>query len=262
MEDRVSPPPGVAERQTGCQGGGATFVEPKGLIMNVRVLLPLVLVPALAVPVQAGILFGKKTPKPPPQQRVPELINIVRSDGDEGKRIDAVDELRNYDPGQFPQIVPTLIEALLHDRKPAVRAEAAASLGKLRPVSQQAGQALEYARDNDPSMRVRLQARSTLVSYRWSGYEPGRRDDRPLITNKEPPLADPNTAPPPVNTQQPGTTSGRLIPVPPVSQPVLQPVPQPSQTVPTSTTYRPLPTGPTQPPPQKQDGPELPSPEQ
>ena len=53
--------------------------------MRRRFLLGLLLVVMLPLPATAGILFGKKTPKPTPQERVPELIKIVQSDGDENK---------------------------------------------------------------------------------------------------------------------------------------------------------------------------------
>ena len=109
--------------------------------MRRRFLLGLLLVVMLPIPATAGIIFGKKTPKPTPQERVPELIKIVQSDGDENKRAAAVEELRQYDPAQFPDIVPTLVDALLNDKKPSVRSEAAHSLGKLRPVVQVGGQA-------------------------------------------------------------------------------------------------------------------------
>src|SRR5205085_8876672 len=113
-------------------------------------------------------------------------------DGDENKRARAAEELRQYDPAAFPDIVPVLIDVLVNDKKPAVRAEAAQSLGKLRPVSQQAGQALEYALTKDPSMRVRLQARSALMQYHWSGYRSASKKDAPPppLESKEPPPAD------------------------------------------------------------------------
>jgi len=76
-------------------------------------------------------------------------------------------------------MVPVLIEALGNDPKPSVRAESADTLGKLRPISQEVGQALEQARDKDASMRVRMQARSSLLSYYWSSYKPARPRMRP-----------------------------------------------------------------------------------
>jgi len=206
--------------------------------MKCRFMLILMLLPVLALPAQAGIIFGKKPPKPDPAQRVPELIKTVRTDGDESKRAEAVEELRQYDPTAFPEIYPALIEALLNDAKAGVRAEAAATIGKLRPVSQDAGNALEMALDKDDSMRVRLAVRSALLQYRWAGFRAGKKDAPPQITTKEPPLADPKPLPPPPPTSTPSPSlppaptpiapppaSAAPLPLPPV--PALQPPPPP-----------------------------------
>ncbi len=189
--------------------------------MNTRWLLVVVLVPCLATPGLAGIIFGKKN-KAIPKDRVPELIAIVKSDGDENKRANAADELRNYDLAAFPEIVPALIDVLLHDKKPAVRSDAAQSLGKLRPISQSAGLALEQAMAQDASMRVRLQARSALLSYHWNGYRSMKKDE-PIFTNKEPPLADPDEKPQPEPRRgfirrATSTAPSRVVPQP-VSRP-------------------------------------------
>jgi hypothetical protein len=176
-------------------------------------LVPLVLLPLAAGSSSGGIIFGKKNNKkaPTPAERVPQLLAQVKTDGDESKRAAAAEELRQYDPAQFPTIVPALVDVLLTDKKPAVRAEAAQSLGKLRPVSQQAGQALEQALGNDSSMRVRLQARSSLLQYHWSGYR-GNKKDEIVTQTKEPPLADANTPPPAINTTAPPPATGRIAP--------------------------------------------------
>jgi hypothetical protein len=200
----------------------------------------------VAAPAPAG-LFGKKKPKPSPSERVPELIAAVKDDGDENHRQDAAEELRHYDPTAFPAIVPALIEALLMDKKPAVRAEAAQSLGKLRPISREAGQALEQALHNDPSMRVRLQSRSALMQYHWAGYRSGK-DNPPL----EAAAKDPPGTPPAVNTS--AKPAARIAP---------QPAPQP----PRPTTKEPplaLPINPAPPPaaaPAPQQGPKLDGPD-
>jgi hypothetical protein len=187
--------------------------------MKYRLLLVLVLLPTLAAPARAGVFFNKKK-KPNPTDRVPELLVTVKTDGDENKRAHAAEELRQFDTAGHPEIVPILIDVLLTDKKPAVRAEAAQSLGKLRPVSQEAGLALEQALAKDPSMRVRLQARSALLQYHWSGYRAaGKKDAPPPFESKEPPLAEPgpSLAPPPV-------TPARLTPQP-APPPVLTPPP-------------------------------------
>jgi hypothetical protein len=191
--------------------------------------LVLLLAPLLTAPAFAGIFFNNKKSDPPnPAERVPELIRTIQTDGDEDKRMAAAAALRDYDAGQFTEVVPALIDALLNDKKPSVRAEAAQSLGKIRPVSDAVGQALDQSLAQDGSMRVRLQDRSALLSYRWSGWkEPApKKDDIPTarpktpppIQSKEPPLA-PNIPPgPPRLNLQPE-------PMPPLSPggPVLVP---------------------------------------
>jgi hypothetical protein len=134
----------------------------------------------------------------------------VKNDGDESKRTAAAQELRQYDPGQFPMIVPVLVDVLLTDSKPGVRAEAAQSLGKMRPIAQQAGMALEQALASDSSMRVRLQARSSLLQYHWSGYRSVRKDEL-VPQTKEPPLAD-DKAPPIISTTTLPPSNERFFP--------------------------------------------------
>jgi HEAT repeats len=166
----------------------------------------------------AGLFFGKKT-KPTPTERVPELIKELRTDGDEHKRSSAAEELRQYDPQQFPEMVPALVDALLNDNKPGVRAEAAQTLGKLRPVNTAAGTALEQALSQDASMRVRLQVRSSLMQYRWAGYSPKPKDEPPP-QSKEPPLAP----------ELPAVSAPRLSSVPPATTLPNTPRPLPSVT--------------------------------
>jgi hypothetical protein len=192
-------------------------------------LLILLILPCLAAPAQAGI-FGRKKDKPDPKSRVPELIATLKADGDADKRARAAEELRNYDTSAHPEIVPALVEALQNDKKPNVRADAAQSLGKIRPVTQAAGEALEQAMANDSSYRVRLQARSSLLSAHWGGYRSGKKTDVPPLTptTKEPPL---------ISTTAPPAAGPRLVPVkaptpsaispttkePPLAPPVLPP---------------------------------------
>lgn len=143
---------------------------------------------------RAGIFFNRK-PKTNPGDPVISLIYALKTDPDENKRKSAAEELRNSDANAHPEVLPALIESALHDSKVGVRIEALQSLGKLRPISQQAGQALEQSAANDPSIRVQLQARSTLLQYRLSGYRGSKSDPAPMptriIRTDEPPLAVP-----------------------------------------------------------------------
>ena len=106
-----------------------------------RFLLALILPVTIALPAPAGILFGRH--KQRPEERVPQLIVAVKTEANDSKRESAAKELRDYDPATFTDIVPVLVDVLQHDTKAGVRAEAAQSLSKLRPVSKEAGWALE-----------------------------------------------------------------------------------------------------------------------
>jgi hypothetical protein len=153
-----------------------------------RFFLPLMLCLAASLPAQAGFKFGKQA-KSNPAERVPQLLATVKTDTDEEKRVAAARELRDFDPTAYPDIVPILIDVLQNDTKPSVRAEAAQTLGKLRPVSQDVGMALENA-THEPSFRVRWQARSALMGYRFSGYHgtPKPEEATPAqATGKAPP---------------------------------------------------------------------------
>src|SRR5262249_32778445 len=154
----------------------------------------------------------------------------VKTDKSDSKRADAAEELRNYDSTAYPDIVPILVDVMLSDPKANVRSEAAHSLGKIRPISQNAGMALEQALAKDSSMRVRWQARSALLSYRIAGYHSPKKVEMPKEKPKdEPPLGVPkNPGIPP--------DAGTLKPTPGGPAPTRINVPQP------------LPAGPPMPP--------------
>lgn len=237
-----------------------------------KVWIGLVVFLAVATAPAHAQLFGKRTPPGPPvppQQRVTELLKILKEDGDENKRFDAVEELRGMDATAHPEIIPALMEAMLNDKKPSVRSEAAYTVGRLRPVQQGIGTALEYLRDNDTSMRVRLQARGTLVGYYLAGYrsvkveDPKQQSLNPTPGGKEPPLATDGTstpsvgrlpspvAPPVVNSSNrltPKPTAAPPLATPPVTNPPganipVTPLPGVSPT-PGSSGFQPLPPGP------------------
>jgi hypothetical protein len=162
-------------------------------------LLALVVIAAITLPAPAGVIFGKRG-KPNPAERVPQLVIIVKTDPEEKKRETAAREMRDFDPKTSPDIVPVLIDVLQHDQKSGVRAEAATSLGKLRPISQEAGWALEEA-TKDASAWVRWQARSALLSYRLSGY---RNTPRSTVTQAP-------SAPSPQLTSAPPTPQAKRL---------------------------------------------------
>src|SRR5579871_1774106 len=173
------------------------FARLRSHIMRWCRLLLLLVVPVWwTCPVAAGWIFHRQA-KPDPAKRVPALIATLKGDADEKKRAAAAQELRNFDPAAFPDIVPVLIEAAQGDPKPGVRMEAASSLAKFRPVSPQVGQTLEQVMEKDGSMRARLHARNLLMQYHLSGYRSPKTPDGPAfkapagVRTEEPPLADP-----------------------------------------------------------------------
>jgi hypothetical protein len=228
----------------------------------------------IAGPVSAAGLFTRK-PKPS-SQRATELIGLLRNDPAESKRAAAAEELGNYDLKTYPEIVPPLLQAL-NDPAAEVRSQAVQTLGKLRPVSQEIGMALEQAEASDSSMKVRMHARTSLWSYHLSGYRSPKNPPEqkgptlpnqpanpipgpPSSTTQEPPLADRPPvppAPPPV----------RLVPAPvmkPAQPPVLQPpspaVARPMPSSPPPPTLVPTPSPVLVPPPPEDLGPSLSAP--
>ncbi len=206
------------------------------------------LLATLTLSARAGFLF-KKAPKPKPEERVPELIVTVKTDADEHKRAAAAAELRQYDPKAFPEIVPILADVLKNDAKPGVRAEAASSLSRIRPVSVEAGMALEQAAGHDANLRVRMQCKTSLMHYHMAGYrtpknlegpaDPGTDKKGPPLT----PLAPPKKKGEPVApVPAKGKPQAPVAPPPSTAEPPLaSPITDPSLA-------QPLPVGPTRQP--------------
>lgn len=144
----------------------------------------------------AGIGIFSRKAKVDPAEQVPTLILQLKTDGDEAKRTTAAEELRSYDPKAYPEVIAALADALLKDASSAVRTEAASTLAKLRPISQQAGYALEQAAANDPSIRVRMAARQSLWQYNLLGYRSSKpaTDTAPSATPPSAPQAKTHTS--------------------------------------------------------------------
>jgi hypothetical protein len=197
-----------------------------------------VLFVAVNLQASASFPFGKKT-KTDPVKRLPELVVQVQTDQDERKRANAAEELRHFDPQQFPDLVPLLIEVLKNDAKPTVRLEALQSLSKIRPTTQEARQAMDKAAASDTSLRVRLQARTSLMFYSVSAPAPKKNEQGPVLTpvrpNDPPVVANPKKGPAPmIRTPAPALKSApRSTKEPPLAQPA-QPSNRPPQLVPTN----------------------------
>lgn len=160
----------------------------------------LVTVPIVWLAPANAQLFNRKS-KTPAAQRVPELIVQAKADPDERKRAAAAEELREYDTKMYPEIVQVLADVARTDTKTGVRYEAITSLAKIRPVSQLGGQTLEWAAVHDVALKVRWEAKSSLMSYRWAGYHSAKNDPKmgntaPGTVPGEPPLYDPRLADP------------------------------------------------------------------
>ena len=181
------------------------------------VLVPLVVL-ALASPTQAGLF--RKTVKPDPATHVPALIEILQTSKDEKARAAAASELREYDAKVYPDILPTLAEALANDPSSSVRAEAAESIGKVRPISLQAGYALEQAIAHDKNVIVLASARWAIAQYRFLGYFVSGKTDLTTLQSAEPPLA--------TSTSSKVTAGGTVLRPTPAPVPVSGPVMPPS----------------------------------
>ena len=127
-----------------------------------RCLLIVVVAASLAAPAQAGLFSKRPAAKGDPTEHVNELVVTARSAKEEQKRSQAVVELRQFDGAAYPQIAAVLIEVLRSDPSTSVRLEAAHSLAKLRPATEEAAQALETLL---PELRARGYQFVTLQEY-------------------------------------------------------------------------------------------------
>jgi hypothetical protein len=264
------------------EGGNPPLIAPQGTepMSRLRVLLVPLVIGCVASPAPAGI-FSRSKPKANPAERVPELLIQLKTDKDEAKRAAAAEELRQFDHKAFPEVLTALADALAKDASTSVRSEAATTLGKVRPVSQQAGYALEQAVANDGSMRVRMAARQALWQYQLVGYRSGKPAEMPARPAEPTVSAPPGPSTPATRTaQRVATGPFRETPEPPLADPVIPPAAiataPPAQRVPALAPLVPVttpklakppavpaanrkPAQPSAPPAQpKNDGPELP----
>ncbi len=185
-----------------------------------RLILPLLLLVILPGMLSAGPildLFSRK-PKVDPATRVPVVVALVINDKDERIRTASVDELATFDPKQFTDIYPTLIHAIQNDASATVRLSAANAIGKLRPISQDVGYALEQVEANDASAKVKSAATAALRTYKVLGYNAGKTVDPKSDQTEEPPLASP------YDIQLKGKAT-KTIGVAPISPAPLRPTP-------------------------------------
>lgn len=191
---------------------------------RLRLFLLVVIWPICAGPVQAQLFRRKPAPPPPPPaQRVPELVSILKSAPEERKRTSAAEELREFDPQAYAEILPALIEAARNDAKVGVRMEAVTALSKIRPITREAGQAIEHSASEDSNLRARIHARTTLWRYQLAGYSSKSPSAAARKTTEEPPLIDSPTLLGPMEVK-PGTTV-QVSPATPPGPDVPRPLP-------------------------------------
>ncbi len=229
-----------------------------------RISIGLVLLALLFAPLtptsQAG-LFRKS--KPEPAKYVPMLIQILKEDTEEQNRVRAAEELREYDPKTFPDILPALTEALTNDPSFKVRAESAESLGKINLVSPKSGYALEQSQKYDSAKSVREASRAALLQYRVRGYRSGKESETTSTQTEEPPLARPSSPPspgtpgtsvvrPPVQATPAGFPKGSVViggrvqtPEPPLAKPLTTETGSLKPSLPTAPSTPEIPTPPT-----------------
>ncbi len=138
----------------------------------------------------AGLIFnrrGKQQDNAKDQPQDP--ISVLRHDTDEHHRLSAVQSLGRTDLKQNPQAAFVLIDVLLKDASPNVRAAAADVLGKLHPMAVQIGMALEQASSSDSSPSVRNVASASLAAYVHAGYQLSAEGAPPLAPSGAPPTA-------------------------------------------------------------------------
>jgi hypothetical protein len=177
--------------------------------MRTRLLTVFVIVSVLSPVAHAddkgrfGLGLSKLNPfrkKEDPAVKPRQLAEVLRTDPDEKKRKAAADDLRDTDPKLVPEVLPVLVASLKQDPSAEVRATVADSIGKLKPVSPNAGVVLEAAAANDPNENVRKAAQNALWAYQANGYRP--QNVAASTPTAEPPKAAPRRVPPAAATKQ------------------------------------------------------------
>ncbi len=204
-------------------------------------LLILTALTTVAAPAPASGVFGSRKATVVPADRVEKLVAAARTARADSERLEAVVELREFDAVAYPAVVPALVQALRTDKAVSVRIEAARSLGRVRPLTATARDALFEASLHDSAFRVRWQARTSLTYFTVANVNPynhASAQHQPPIMPKET-ITTPPVAGGPILVPDPGSGSTSIPPQSPAG-----PAPASSG----STNYaRPLPKGPAQP---------------
>lgn len=123
--------------------------------------------------------------------RVRALLEVLKSDPDDKKRLNATAELAFADAREQPEVIPALAATLKRDTSAKVRAGAADALGQLNVVSPVAGAALEAAASGDTAPDVRAASKQALWEYHLNGYRSAQGLGWMAKETEEPPIAAP-----------------------------------------------------------------------
>lgn len=188
--------------------------------------------PKFEIP-RLGIFRKKKEDPPaPPKQPGPAQpdapamakpanpsIEALKTERDEKARTAAAVALRSVDPRTDADVLPTLMTSLQQDPSPAVRAAVAETIGKLKPISAEAGATLEGVVVSDPSEPVRKAAQAALWQYHLNGYRSTAANAATPQT-AEPPLAKPIPPKAPVPTVLTSQPKAQPVVAPPAPRPI------------------------------------------
>ncbi len=182
-------------------------------------------------------IFRKKKEDPPAPPKQPgaqpeampakpanPALATLKTDRDEKDRAAAATALRTADPRNDVDVLPTLMSSLQQDPSPTVRATVAETIGKLKPVSAEAGATLEAVAIGDPSEAVRKAAQAALWQYHLNGYRSAAANAA-VPQTAEPPLAKPKAIAPAPAAPAVLTSTVKPAPMPaPAPPPAARPI--------------------------------------
>ncbi len=195
--------------------------------------------PAAAVDFGLGLFKRRQAKADAPQSRAKQLVEILRTDPDEDKRIAAATELKGLDPRNNPEIIPGLMASLQKDPSPAVRIEAVKALGDLKPVSEPAGLAMEAAKASDPDAKVVEAIRKSLFQYHLNGYRTPESGS-PFATETDAPGSKRPAVKPTLGFQPIKNSVGKALPTLLTAEPPLAPPKPKFPAVPPAPTVAPV----------------------
>lgn len=121
---------------------------------------------------------GKKAKKETktPAERIESLLEILKNDRKEDRRVQAAEELGKLASNDYPEIVAGLMDSLVRDESTSVRKTVIKSLAGIKPESYEIKDALDQAVKSDKSWSVRQVARLSVFRYKPKdepNYVPG-----------------------------------------------------------------------------------------